>query len=169
MDGRHTVPVEVQSAYRRVHRSRAELEERREAEASVRVQATTVKPPKYMKDTKKRTRFRNLAKMLQEVNEQLCTTLDVDALAAYVDAQTNYEYDQQLVEEYQARRTAVDDEKWCYAELERLERIRNAAQAKADKLRSDLLLEPASRARAMMPKQEAPKVNKFAQFEDGGE
>lgn len=156
--GRKAVPVRVQEQYRDMHRSNAELEARREAEASIQVSATDVKPPKYMTDKKKRKRFRELATMLQEVDAQLCTELDVDALAAYVDAQFNYEFNQRLVDEMHLEED-VDT-----TELERRERIRNAAQAKADKLRTDLLLEPASRARTALVKKEEPKENPFTKF-----
>lgn len=161
MAGRKRIPVAVQSQYRDMHRSNEEIEQRLEAENAIRVTCTTVKPPAYMKDPEKKKRFRKIAKMLQEVSDQLCTTLDTEALAAYVDAQANYEFAQQLIDEYQKQEIELIDS----VEFERLERIRNSAQEKADKLRSVLLLEPASRARAAIAKQEKPKENKFAKFE----
>lgn len=160
MAGRNRIPLAVQEQYRDVKRSNAEKEARAEMEASVHVSALDVKPPEYLTDKKKQKRFNELAKMLQEVSDQLCTELDADALAAYVDAQANYEFNQKLVDAYHS----VPEDEFDTAELERRERIRNAAQSKADKLRSDLLLEPASRARTAIAKQEAPKDNPFAKF-----
>lgn len=169
MAGRKRIPAAVQSQYRDLHRSNEEIEQRLEQESAIQVKKTAVKVPSYVKDPEKKKRFRKYAKMLKEVSDQLCTALDADALAAYIDAQMNYEFDQQLIDEYQRQKmAALDDEdggQFSSVELERLERIRNAAQAKADKLRSDLLLEPASRARAAIAKQEKPKENKFAKFE----
>ena len=165
--GRKAIPINVQQQYRDVKRSNAEIQARMEAESSIQVTSLDVKPPAYMTDKAKRKRFTELATMLQEVDEQLCTELDVDALAAYVDAQFNYEFNQGLVEEYQALLSEHSGEEVNTGELERRERIRNAAQTKADKLRTDLLLEPAARARAALPKKEETKSNPFSAFTAG--
>ncbi len=157
--GRNAIPLSVQSQCRRIHRSNAEIEARASAESSIKVSATEVSPPKYLKFKALKDRFNELASMLKEVDDQLCTALDADALAAYVDAQDNYEHCQKLVYEITRSKNPVDT-----AELERRERMRNAAQAKCDALRAVLLLDPASRARAAVAKTEEPKENAFARF-----
>lgn len=165
MAGRKAVPMSVRDAAgERIHRSNAEIDARREAEESLKVSDTRVEVPSYVTDKAKRKRFRKLAKLLQEVDEQLCTALDVDALAAYVDAQANYEFNQALVDEMHDPGFEIEGISFTY-ELERRERIRNASQQKADKLRSDLLLEPAARARAALVKAtEDKQENRFERF-----
>lgn len=158
--GRPSIPIEVQESYRRVHRSHAEKAEK--AEMGVKVDLDIAEPPKYMRSKAKRQKFTELATMLREVSEQLCTSLDTDALAAYVDAQSNYEFNQKRVDALHAKGASVDLD-----ELATAERLRNNAQDKADKLRSVLMLEPASRAHAVLPKPEEKPVNRFAEFSDG--
>lgn len=162
MAGRRKIPINVQEQYRDVHRSNAEKEARAEMEAAIDVPFTDIKPPRYLTDKKLRKKFRGIASMLQSVSEQLCTELDADTLARYVMVESDYRFYQSKVVELQ---NEPDSDS---AELERYERLKNTAFKQVESLSSKLLLEPASRARAALAKQEAPKENKFARFDASG-
>ena len=162
MAGRKAIPIAVQAQNRsdgRVHRSNAEKDARAEAEEAIEVPFTDVQPPEYLTDKKLRRKFRDLARMLQGVNEQLCTELDTDTLARYVMVEADYLF-------YQDSLNEAKEEKDIDA-IDRYERLKNVAFKQVEQLSSKLLLEPAARARAALVKQEAPKENAFAEFNGG--
>lgn len=178
MAGRNAIPLSVQEQNRRVHRSNAEKAARAEAEAAIDVPFRDVKPPKYLTDKKLKRKFRELAKMLQGVNEQLCTQLDVDTLARYVMVEADYLYYQKELDRLKSLKVSLRDDFFddednstkddIGASIERYERLKNTAFKQVEQLSSKLLLEPAARARAALAKQEEPKENSFAEFAAGG-
>ena len=155
MPGRKRMPAVLQEQSRgRIHRTRAEVEERKEREEALNANLPDAEPPEYLTDPQKIDRFNEivaLTKMLP--SNTLAKAMDADAIAAYIDAQMNYEYLQGMLEALQAEGAPL-------ATLEGYTRMRNAAQVQCDKLRATLALDPLSRLK-LVCEPEGEKHNKF--------
>lgn len=166
--GRPRKPLSVQESKRRVHRSNEENARRAESEGSIFVPFTDVKPPKYLTTKSKRDEFNQIAAMLHAVDEQLFTELDVDVLARYVLAKSQYiEYTRLLNKEIGVCKRADGslDAADSIKKLERLQRIQNTAFSQCQNCASALGLTVSSRLKLDIVKQpDVPKENRFARF-----
>lgn len=128
-------PVALLEWKGRNHRSREEMERRREAETVV--PWTDVQPPEYLTGEKLRAEFRELAEKLQPIG--MLTELDADRLAQYVMSRALYN-------QYTARisRMARSGDT---AELARVQRLQTQAFNQCRACGNDLGLSVTSRAR----------------------
>ncbi len=77
-------PLAVREANgRKMHRSNAELADRAEREALVGGTSDALEPPGYLTTKELRKSFRRVVSLLRGCSEQLCTDMDVDAVARY--------------------------------------------------------------------------------------
>lgn len=85
--GRKAKPVDVILLHGKKHLTKEEIKARKEAENRLKVKKNKVKPPAWLDDVAKKE-FKRLAKELLEID--LVTNIDVDMLAAYCDAYSQY-------------------------------------------------------------------------------
>ena len=159
-------PINLIEAKGRSHLTKAEIEERR----AVEVQPCTdgVEAPSYLTAAQKK-HFLKLAGQLEKI--RIMGETDVDTLARYVTAQSQYEKTTKELRAL-AKVKPKRDEPDYYTQLD----LWYAAQGSAAKLQDryfkqasalarDLGLTISSRCRLVVPvKDEKPKVNKFEQF-----
>lgn len=160
MAGRKRIPVEVrektQKDNRKPHRSVKELEARKASEESINANLPDAEPPDYLTDPDKIDRFNEIVRLMKLAGPKtLAKALDSDAIAAYVDAQFNYEFFQNELNRLQKATDTPPNVMDTYSKL------RNAAQTQCDKLRSVLALDPVSRLKIDSEPLE-PKRNKFS-------
>ena len=159
-------PINLIEAKGRSHLTKAEIEERR----AVEVQPCTdgIEAPSYLTAAQKKHFFK-LAGQLEKI--RIMGETDVDTLARYVTAQSQYEKTTKELRAL-AKDKPKRDEPDYYTQLD----LWYAAQGSAAKLQDryfkqasalarDLGLTISSRCKLVVPaKDEEPKVNKFAQF-----
>ncbi len=158
MAGRKRIPAALQEQGRgRIHRSRAETDERKEREEALNANLPDAEPPDYLTDPDKVDRFKKIVALMKRTKSKtLARALDADAIAAYVDAQFNYEYLQGRLDDLQAEGGSLNT-------IEAVSKMRNAAQTQCDKLRATLALDPLSRLKLVCEPEEEKK-NKFEDF-----
>ena len=162
--GRPKKPIEVQEAKRRVHRSNAEKEARRQAESRLECPITEFDPPPYLTKSEKR-RFGEVVGLLQSVNEQLCTALDADQVARYVVSETQYKT---LSRRCRAALNKRGDG-FDLSEANALQVMQNRAFAQMQTCATALGLNVSSRLKFDIPEPEEKPENKFAQFAANGD
>lgn len=159
-------PIELVIANGKKHLTKTEIEERRSRE----VQPCTdeIVAPSYLLK-KQKTQFNRLANQLQRI--KIMGETDVDALARYVTAQSQYENATKELRQLQRERPDKDDEnyfdkfcKWMSAQ-DTLAKLQNRYFTQAHTAATSLGLTISSRCKLEVPVvEEAPKVNKFAKF-----
>lgn len=166
-------PIALLEAKNRKHLTKAEIAERRASE----VQPATddIKPPSYLTAAQKK-HFVKLADQLGKI--KIMGETDVDTLARYVVAETQYQDAVKEQRKLAKERPNRDDEEYL-SKSEYFEALEawNSALAAADRrqeryfkqastLARDLGLTISSRCKLVVPKsgEEKPKENKFAQF-----
>lgn len=156
--GRNVKPMAVQERGRRVHRANSEKEERRERESAIAGSPDKTDAPPYLSTKEQRKRHRQIVSLLQSANRNLCTDLDVDAVARYVLEEE--EYLAAVKELRKARRQG------CISEaVEKLQRMKNNAFKCVDTAAKSIGLTVDSRLRFnIKPEKEKPK-NKFADLD----
>ena len=156
--GRNRTPMSVQEKNRRVHRANAEKEERRERESAFAGSPEKTDAPQYLSTKEQRKRHRQIVSLLQSANRNLCTDLDVDAVARYVLEEE--EYLAAVKELRKARRSGGAPEA-----VEKLQRMKNSAFKCVDTAAKSIGLTVDSRLRFnLKPEEEKPK-NKFADLD----
>lgn len=140
--GRLPEPAALIEFKGRSHRSREEMERRKEAE--VVVPWTDVEPPEYLTGEKLRAEFSELAAKLQPIG--IFTELDADRLAQYVMSRALYnQYTSRL-----SRMARSGDT----AEVSRLQRLQTQAFNQCRACGNDLGLSVTARARLAIPRAE---------------
>lgn len=146
--GRPRKPLAMQTC----HLTAAEKAERRAQEEAIRCQISA-EAPDYLDDAEI-DRFYEIADLLTGVDEQLCTALDADQLARYVTSEKVY------IEYTRSLRKALRDKD--FGLTKQLQRQQDIAFRQVQTCASALGLNVSSRLKFDLRKQEAPKVNKFA-------
>lgn len=166
-------PINLIEAKGRSHLTKAEIEERR----AVEVQPCTdeIEAPGFLTAAQKK-HFLKLAGQLEKI--RIMGETDVDTLARYVTAQSQYEKTTKELRAL-AKDKPKRDEPDYYTQLDLWYAAQNSAAKLQDRyfkqasaLARDLGLTISSRCKLVVPaKDEEPKVNKFAQFRKaaGGE
>ena len=159
-------PIQLVIANGKKHLTKAEIEERTARE----VQPCTdeIVAPSYLLK-KQAEQFNRLARQLQKI--QIMGETDVDALARYVTAQSQYETATKELRALVKERPKKDDEnyfdklcKWMGAQ-NTLAKLQNRYFTQAHTAASALGLTISSRCKLEVPvAEEAPKQNKFAKF-----
>lgn len=126
----------------RSHRSKEEMERRKEAE--IKVPWTDVEPPEYLTGEKLRAEFHELAAKLQPIG--IFTELDADRLAQYVMSRALYN-------QYTAKLTRLI-RNGDSVELTRLQRLQTQAFNQCRACASDLGLSVTSRVRLAIPQKD---------------
>lgn len=166
-------PIQLVIANGKKHLTKAEIEERTARE----VQPCTeeIAAPSYLLK-KQKDQFNRLARQLQKI--QIMGETDVDALARYVTAQSQYETATKELRQLVKERPKKDDEKfngdrelyykaveWWADAQDTLAKLQNRYFTQAHTAASSLGLTISSRCKLEVPVQEeAPKVNKFSKF-----
>lgn len=163
MAGRPKKPMAVQESKRRVHRSKAEKEARKEAESLLECPITEFDAPNYLTKGEK-ARFFEIAALLQSVNKQLCTALDADQLARYVVAENQYKTLSRKARA--AMRKIGNGEPYSLANADRLQLMQNRAFTQLQTCASALGLNVSSRLKfdITKPDDDEPE-DEFDQFE----
>lgn len=126
------------------------------AEEALRCPITECEPPEYLTTVKDRGRFREIAELLQSVDEQLCTALDADQLARYVMSESVYiDYTKALKRHMRSNGNDLEGSR-------SLQRQQDVAFKQVQTCASALGLNVSSRLRFDLRKPEEPKRNKFA-------
>ena len=164
-------PLALIEAKGKKHLTKAEKAERQASEVQPCVDG--IAAPSYLTTAQKK-RFAVLAGQLQKI--KIMGETDVDALARYVTAQEMYEQtvkDLRALQKEKPKREDFD-EKGQYLYMlgmwsenrERLDKRQDRYFKQAQTAARDLGLTISSRCKLQVPvSEEAPKVNKFAQFE----
>lgn len=152
--GRKRKPVDLEGRGR-IHRPAAEIEARRANERAIIENLDDATPPDYFTGSEKIKRFNEVAALLKQMSAFLGKSTDSDAIAAYVDAQMNYEANQAQLEALRS------DPEASIASIERVEKMRNASQVQCDRLRAVLYLDPSARLKIDKTDEAEEKVNKF--------
>lgn len=164
-------PIDLVIARGKKHLTQAEIEERRASEVAP--CADDIKAPAYLSAKQKR-HFDKLVRQLDKI--KIMGETDVDTLARYVVAETQY---QEAVKEL--RRLAKDrptdrDDEGYYTKVETWAALQDIADKRQERyfkqaatLARDLGLTISSRCKLQVPTTEAPEkpVNKFAKFGGG--
>ena len=164
-------PIALLEAKGRKHLTKAEIAERRASE----VQPATdeIKPPSYLTAAQKK-HFVKLADQLGKI--KIMGETDVDTLARYVVAETQYQDAVKEQRKLAKDRPSKDDDMSKKEYFEALDAWNGAMDAadkrqeryfkQASTLARDLGLTISSRCKLVVPKsdEEKPKENKFAQF-----
>nr|DAF87177.1 MAG TPA: terminase small subunit [Myoviridae sp. ctPkm1] len=119
-------------------------------------------PPSYLTTQKLKNRYSEIVSLLRAASEQLCTDLDVDAVARYVLEE----------DEYVAASAALRGARRRNEELkviETMQKLKNAAFKCVDTSAKSIGLTVDARLRFDLrePEQEKPE-NRFAKFQGGG-
>lgn len=160
--GQKPKPLSVQESKRRVHISNAEKEARRAREAAIAGTSDNMGPPRYLTTQKLKRRYSEIVSLLRAASEQLCTDLDVDAVARYVLEE----------DEYIAANVALRKARREKAELktiEAMQKLKNAAFKCVDTSAKSIGLTVDARLRFDLrePEQDKPE-NRFARFQAAG-
>ena len=161
MAGRPRKPIALQESKRRVHRSNAEKEARKEAESLLECPITEFDPPTYLTKAE-RGRFAEIVALLQSVDEQLCTALDSDQVARYVTAETQYKA---LSRKARMAIRKIGTEDGDVALADRLQLMQNRAFTQMQTCATALGLNVSSRLKFDIPKPEDEPEDEFDQFE----
>lgn len=169
--GRPREPIELIIAKNKKNLTKAEIDERRASE--VRPQTDEVEAPGYLTAAQKK-HFVKLAKQLEKI--KIMGETDVDTLARYVVAELNYEAavkeqrrverDRPMRDDYEVPADYYSAMTTWLAAQEVIDKRQERYFKQASTLARDLGLTISSRCKLVVPKteDEAPKVNKFAQF-----
>lgn len=166
-------PIALLEAKNRKHLTKKEIAERRDSE----VQPATdeITPPAYLTAAQKK-HFVKLAGQLGKI--KIMGETDVDTLARYVVAETNYQAAVKEQRKLAKERPAPDDEEYLsrseyhkaletwYMTCDIADRRQERYFKQASTLARDLGLTISARCKLVVPKsdEEKPKENKFAQF-----
>ena len=160
-------PIELVIAKGKKNLTKAEIEERRAREVAP--ATDEILAPPYLTSPQRR-HFDKLAGQLQKI--KIMGETDCDTLARYVVAETNYQEAvkalRRLAKDRPTDRSAEDYldrlERWSVL-TDLADRRQERYYKQASALARDLGLTISSRCKLQVPvKEEAPKVNKFAQF-----
>ena len=165
-------PIELVIAKGKKNLTKAEIKERRASEVAPATDG--IEPPGYLTAAQKK-HFVKLAGQLQKI--KIMGETDCDTLARYVVAETQYQAAVKELRKLAKDRPKKDDprfdtpndyyhavETW-YITQEAADRRQEKYFKQASALARDLGLTISSRCKLQVPvKDEAPKVNKFAQF-----
>ena len=165
-------PIELVIAKGRKNLTKAEIKERRASEVTPATDG--IEPPGYLTAAQKK-HFVKLAGQLQKI--KIMGETDCDTLARYVVAETQYQAAVKELRKLAKDRPKKDDPRFeeladYYRAIETWYAAQDVADRRQDKyfkqasaLARDLGLTISSRCKLQVPvKEEAPKVNKFAQF-----
>lgn len=150
-------PIAIQEQNRRVHRSNAEKEARRNKELQLGTHEN-IAPPGYLKTKKLKDRWLEIASLLQSTHEMLCTDLDVDAIARYVMEEAEYIAAEKNLRDYRRRN------KDClnFDELKKIQTLKNSAFKTVTESARAIGLTVDARLRFDLKQPEEKKKNKFA-------
>lgn len=166
-------PIDLKIAKGKSHLTKAEIAAERAAEVAPATDEITA--PKFLTSVQ-RKRFDQLSRQLLKI--KIMGETDVEALARYIQAQTQYEQATKEIRTLLKQRPEAGGEAY-YEELERwyaaqdtASRLQDRYFKQAQSAARDLGLTISSRCKLQVPvKEEAPKVNKFGKFavmEGGG-
>ncbi|MDE3838651.1 phage terminase small subunit P27 family [Bacillus methanolicus] len=149
--GRKAKPIELMLIQGSKHLTKKEIEERKQAEAKLKPNANKVKPPAWLDDVAKKE-FKRIAKELQEID--LITNVDVNALAAYCDAYSDYIKCTQIIQEegmmVEYTNKAAETNKVPHPLLTKKKQLHEQMKS----LATEFGLTPSSRAKIALPKKE---------------
>ncbi|MCL6453561.1 MAG: phage terminase small subunit P27 family [Alicyclobacillus sp.] len=163
--GRRAIPAHLQVLTGNKNRlTKAELEQRVEAEKKLTPRADKVKPPAWLDPVAKRE-FKRLAAELQELD--LLTNVDVNALAAYCDAYSDYVACTRIIREegllVEYTNKAAETNKVPHPLLSKKKQLHDQMRS----LALEFGLTPSARAKLAMPKgEERPKTEEEKLFGD---
>jgi P27 family predicted phage terminase small subunit len=147
MTGRKPIPLKVVSDNKRVHRSKDELEARKEREPKI--SSSVLRCPAHLSDASKKE-WRRIVRLYRQLSEQLMTDLDTNALEIYCVALETYRKAMAKVRETsEVYASKTDPNKprknpWLT--------VANDAATQIKKYGEILLLDPVSRARVGLAK-----------------
>ncbi|WP_069649648.1 phage terminase small subunit P27 family [Caloranaerobacter ferrireducens] len=159
--GRKAKPIELHILQGNPNRlTKSQIEARKEAEAKLKPKADKVKAPKWLsKEAKKE--FNRIAKELQEIG--LLTNVDIDMLAAYCDAYTEYQKCTKIIEEeglmVEYTNKAAETNKVPHPLLTKKKQLFEQMKSIA----GEFGLTPSARAKLAIPKQEK-EVDRFEEL-----
>lgn len=162
--GRKAQPIDLLVMKGKKHLTKAEIEERREAEARVKPKADKVRCPKWL-DSEGRKEWRRICAELKELD--LLTNVDVSSLAVYCDLVSKYvAATKDIQERGMILRLKVFGDDGDDAEPEKEAPNPSVAQATkyAQLIKSYLVefgLSPSARAKLRPPKQPEGQANPF--------
>lgn len=152
---RPRMPIELQEAKRELHRSKAEIEERKASQVPAEF-TSTIEPKGLTK--REKDEFWQWAEILSELG--ILSDLDTDALARYVKAKTRYLQAEKILSKVMASKAADLDE------IDQAQKIQDRAMKSVIACAKCLGMTIDSRAKLITPKaNDPPKVNKFMEFE----
>ncbi|MED0676976.1 phage terminase small subunit P27 family [Aneurinibacillus thermoaerophilus] len=138
--------------------TKKEIEKRVEAEKKIQPKKDNVKPPAWL-DAIAKKEFKRIAKELAELD--LVTNVDVNALAAYCDAYSDYVKCTKIIQEegfmVEYTNKAAETNKVPHPLLTKKKQLHEQMKA----LATEFGLTPSSRAKIAIPKQEEKKPTEF--------
>lgn len=152
---RKAKPIASQEQNRRVHRSKAELEERRKRELAFTTDDNEIMAPAYLTTNKQRERFDSIVSLMRSVPGFPCTNLDSDAIARYVLEEEEY------LASVKALRHARNSNDVAARDMEKLQRMKNSAFKCVDTSAKAIGLTIDARLRFDVKQEEEKPKNKF--------
>lgn len=142
------------------HFTKEELEQRQQSE--IHAPSDNIAPPSYLKTTKQKQKFIDLACELIDIG--IMSNLDCDALARYIQSEEKYLKYDKLVTQMLRKASNAEKAAALVAVLEKLENLRDKALKQCRAAAGDLGLTISSRCRLAVPeapKQEDPNADMF--------
>jgi len=158
--GRRAKPVDLILIQGTKHLTKKEIDARKEAEAKLRPNDDKVRPPGWLDGVAKKE-FKRIVKELKEIG--LVTNVDVNALALYCDAYSNYVKCSQIIEEeglmVEYTNKAAETNKVPHPLLTKKKQLHEQMKS----LAVEFGLTPSSRAKLALPKEEPKQPTPFEQ------
>lgn len=149
--GRNAKPIELLLIQGKKHLTKNEIEQRQQAEKKFKPRSNNIKPPSWLDDLA-RKEFKRIVKELQEI--ELITNVDVNALAAYCDAYSDYVSCTRIIQEeglmVEYTNKAAETNKVPHPLLTKKKQLHEQMKS----LATEFGLTPSSRAKIALPKQE---------------
>lgn len=165
MPGRKRESVEMILLKGNKHLTKAEIEERRKQEELAKGFVDNIVPPSYL-SKKQKAEFMQIANELLRLD--LFTNLDVDTLAHYIDARSQYITVINALKKFKPIQNVVDENGeerlTTTKEYAGLQRTKDMLIRQCRSLAGELGLSINARLKLVVPKQEEKKPSKFARF-----
>jgi P27 family predicted phage terminase small subunit len=156
--GRRAKPVDLMLIQGTKHLTKKEIEARREAEAKLKPKADKIKPPNWL-DKEAKKEFKRIADELMELD--LLTNVDINALAAYCDAYSDYIKCTQIIQQeglmVEYTNKAAETNKVPHPLLTKKKQLHEQMRS----LAAEFGLTPSARAKLSIPKEEPKEPTEF--------
>lgn len=160
--GRKAMPIHLQLLNGNKNRlTKKEIEQRLEAEKKLKPKADNIKPPAWL-DSIAKKEFKRIAQELMELD--LLTNVDINSLAAYCDAYSDYIKCTKIIQEeglmVEYTNKAAETNKVPHPLLTKKKQLHEQMKS----LATEFGLTPSARAKLAMPRQEEKELTEFEQL-----